>query len=79
MASKVGVNVQDPKVTPTVLRQLRATVLDNPPEGETLIEDVAPKIDPKSRISPQKVPATLDASQIYLNLMYAAGTETAPG
>lgn len=40
---------------------------------------VVPKIDPKSRISPQKAPATKDGAQVYLNLNYAAGTGTAPG
>jgi hypothetical protein len=41
--------------------------------------NAAPKVDPKSRVSPQKAPASKDVSQLYLNLNYAAGTGTAPG
>jgi hypothetical protein len=37
-----------------------------------------PKIDPKSRFSPKKAPATKDASQYYLNLNWAAGRGTVP-
>ncbi|QHN03793.1 hypothetical protein FTO74_10715 [Granulicella sp. WH15] len=40
---------------------------------------IGPKIDPKSRISAQKAPATKDASAYYFNVNYAAGTGTAPG
>ncbi|HZE71025.1 MAG TPA: hypothetical protein VE135_16065 [Pyrinomonadaceae bacterium] len=36
------------------------------------------KIDPKSRFSPQKAPATKDASQYYINFNYAAGVGTVP-
>lgn len=38
-----------------------------------------PGIDPKSRVSPQKAPATKDDSTYYFNLNYAAGTGTKPG
>jgi hypothetical protein len=37
-----------------------------------------PKIDPKSRFSPKKAPATKDASQYYFNLNWAAGRGTVP-
>jgi hypothetical protein len=37
-----------------------------------------PKIDPKSRFSPQKAPATKDAAQYYINFNYAAGVGTVP-
>jgi len=37
-----------------------------------------PKIDPKSRLSPQKAPATKDASHYYINFNYAAGVGTVP-
>jgi hypothetical protein len=37
-----------------------------------------PKIDPKSRFSPQKAPATKDASQYYTNFNYSAGVGTVP-
>jgi hypothetical protein len=38
----------------------------------------APKIDPKSRFSPKKAPATKDASQYYINFNWAAGVGTVP-
>ena len=37
-----------------------------------------PKVDPKSRFSPKKAPATKDASQYYINLSWAAGVGTVP-
>jgi hypothetical protein len=46
---------------------------------QKLILSVTPKVDPKSRISPQKAPATQAASQVYLNFSYAGGVGTAPG
>jgi hypothetical protein len=53
------------------------------PTGDGLpmnnVLQVAPKIDPTSRISPQKAPATKDATSYYFNINYAAGTGTAPG
>jgi hypothetical protein len=36
------------------------------------------KVDPKSRFSPKKAPATKDASQYYINVNYSAGVGTAP-
>jgi hypothetical protein len=45
----------------------------------TNVLGVAPKIDPKARISPESAPATKEVSQIYINLMYTAGVGTAPG
>ena len=36
------------------------------------------KVDPKSRFSTKKAPATKDASQYYINLNYSAGVGTAP-
>jgi hypothetical protein len=38
----------------------------------------SPKVDPKSRFSPKKAPATKDASQYYINFNWAAGVGTVP-
>jgi hypothetical protein len=37
-----------------------------------------PKIDPKSRFTPLKAPATKDAAEYYINFNYAAGVGTVP-
>ena len=38
----------------------------------------SPKVDPKSRFSPKKAPATKDASQYYINFNWAAGVGAVP-
>jgi hypothetical protein len=51
------------------------------PSGLSPLQDIfgnALQIDPKSRLSPQKAPATKDASQYYINFNYAAGVGTVP-
>jgi hypothetical protein len=51
------------------------------PSGLAPLQDIfgnALQIDPKSRFSPQKAPATKDASQYYINFNYAAGVGTVP-
>jgi hypothetical protein len=61
--------------------------LDDDPRPNLIPKDFPPlqtvfgnplKIDPKSRFSPQKAPATKDASQYYINFNYAAGVGTVP-
>jgi hypothetical protein len=61
--------------------------LDKDPRPSLIPRDFPPlqtifgnplKIDPKSRFSPRKAPATKDASQYYINFNYAAGVGTVP-
>jgi hypothetical protein len=69
---RVGLYVMDLDQIP------RSTLI---PGGLAPLQNIfgnTPKIDPKSRFSPQKAPATKDASQYYINLNYAAGVGTVP-
>jgi hypothetical protein len=73
-----GVDPEDVGIYDITLDAAPATPLIPGPLPLKTVFGNSPKIDPKSRFSPKKAPATKDASQYYINLNWAAGVGTVP-